>query len=87
MAMDFSGPILAIGRVKRGDIPRKGANPRCLMVEVRTPTTMGQFVEVELAENAASDLAAKLADCLGGGRQNWQSLEGELVEQAARERE
>ncbi len=85
--MDFSGPILAVGKVKRGAIPQTGASPKCLIVEVRTPTTMGQFVELEIAENAAGDLAAKLADCLDGGRENWQSLEGELEEQAARENE
>jgi hypothetical protein len=44
---------------------------------------MGQFVELEIAENAADDLAAKLAECLDGGRQKWQSLEGELEEQAS----
>jgi hypothetical protein len=86
-AMEFSGPILAVGRVRRGATPLTGADPRCLIVEVRTPTTMGQFVELELAENAASDLAAKLADCLDFGKQNWQSLESELDEQAARENE
>jgi hypothetical protein len=81
--MTFSEPILAIGAVKRGGIPPTGANPKCLIVEVRTPTTMGQFVELEIAENAAGDLAAKLAECLDGGRQKWQSLEGELEEQAS----
>jgi hypothetical protein len=53
LAHEFSGPILAVGRVKRGATPRPGADPKCLIVEVRTPTTMGQFVELELAENAA----------------------------------
>jgi hypothetical protein len=79
--MTFSRPILAVGTVKRGGLPRTGASPKCLIVEVRTPTTMGQFVELEIAENAAGDLAAKLAECFDGGRQKWQSLEGELEEQ------
>ena len=80
--MDFSDPILAIGKVKRHGTPRTGADPKCLIVEVRTLTTRGEFVPIEIAENAASDLAAKLAECLDGGRQNWQSLEHALEEQA-----
>jgi hypothetical protein len=85
--MDFSGPILAVGRVKRGPIPPTSANPKCLIVEVRTPTTMGQFVELEIAESAASEMVAKLRDFVdGGGTGNWQSLESELEEQAERER-
>lgn len=85
--MEISGPILAVGRVRRGSTPLTGAHPRCLVVEVRTPTTMGQFVELELAENAANDLAGKLADVLDFGKENCQSLEGELEDQAARENE
>jgi hypothetical protein len=85
--MDFSGPILAVGRVKRGRIPQTGASPKCLIVEVRTPTTMGQFVELEIAESAACEMVARLRDFVDGrGSENWQSLEAEIEEQAERER-
>ena len=80
--MTFPGPILAIGTVRHGARPQTGANPKCLVVEVRTPTTRGEFIELEIAQNAAADLAAKLAEFLDGGRQNWQSLEADLDEQA-----
>lgn len=79
--MNFPGPILAVGKVRPGGIPRTGASPKCLVVEVRTPTTMGQFIEMEIAENAASDLAAKLAECLDGPHQSGDSLEAELEAQ------
>jgi hypothetical protein len=83
--MDFSGPILAVGRVKRGAPPRTGADPKCFIVEVKTPVTMGQFVELEITEEAASHMVAKLRDFVhDGSSKNWQSLEGELEEQAAR---
>lgn len=73
--------------MKRDPIPQTGANPKCLIVEVRTPTTMGQFIEVEITEKAASDMAARLRDFVDdGSSENWQSLEAELGEQAARER-
>jgi hypothetical protein len=62
--MQFSGPILAIGNIKPGSTPRTGADPACLTVEVRTPTTMGQFVDLEIARNAIPDLVAKLTNFL-----------------------
>jgi len=62
--MTFSGPMLAIGNVKHGPTPQTGAAPKCLIVEIRTPTTMGQFVELEIAQNAAVDLIVKLTECL-----------------------
>jgi hypothetical protein len=55
-------------------------DPKCLIVEVRTPTTVGQFIEMEIAQDAAADLAAKLAECLDGPHQNTESLEGDLEE-------
>jgi len=85
--MDFSGPILAVGRVKRGAMPRTGADPKCLIVEVRTPITRGQFIELEITEKAASDMVARLQDFVDdGSSENWRSLEGELEKQASRER-
>jgi hypothetical protein len=80
--MTFPGPILAIGTVRHGACPPTGANPKYLVVEVRTPTTRGEFIELEIAQNAAVDLAAKLAEFLDGGRQNTESLEADLDEQA-----
>jgi hypothetical protein len=62
--MQFSGPILAIGTVKAGAIPRTGADPVCLTVEVRTPTTMGGFVGLEIARDAIPDLVRKLTNFL-----------------------
>jgi hypothetical protein len=56
--------MLAIGNVKHGPTPQTGAAPKCLIVEIRTPTTMGQFVELEIAQNAAVDLIVKLTECL-----------------------
>jgi hypothetical protein len=63
-AMAFSGPILAIGNIKPGPIPLTGADPKCLIVEVRTLTTMGQFVDLEIARDAVPDLVAKLTNVL-----------------------
>jgi len=79
--MDFSGPILAVGAVKRGGTPRTGVDPRCLIVEVRTPTSKGEFVPLEIVESAASDLVRRLADFVPGGRENWNSLEADSEEQ------
>jgi hypothetical protein len=62
--MTFSGPILAIGNIKLGPTPRTSADPKCLIVEVRTPTTMGQFVELEIARDAVADLVEKLRNVL-----------------------
>lgn len=62
--MTFSGPILAIGKIKPGSTPRTGADPKCLTVEVRTPTTMGQFVDLEISRDAIADLVAKLTNFL-----------------------
>jgi hypothetical protein len=62
--MTFSGPILAIGNIKPDPTRRTGADPVCLTVEVRTPTTMGQFVDSEIARDAIHDLVAKLANFL-----------------------
>jgi hypothetical protein len=62
--MNFSGPILAIGNIKPGSTPRTSADPKCLAVEVRTPTTMGQFVDLEIARDAVADLVAKLTNFL-----------------------
>jgi hypothetical protein len=63
-AMNFSGPILAIGNIKASTTPRTGADPKCLTIEVKTPTTMGQFVELEIAWSAVADLVAKLRNTL-----------------------
>lgn len=79
--MDFPGPILAVGKIMRGDTPLTSASPKCLIVEVRTPTTRGEFIHLEIAESAASDLAAKLAEHLDGPHQSTQSLEAELEAQ------
>jgi hypothetical protein len=76
--MDFSGPILAVGDVKRGGTPQTGADRRCLIVEVKTPTSMGEFVPLEITESAASDLVRRLADFVLGGRENWNSVEADL---------
>jgi hypothetical protein len=62
--MQFSGPILAIGSIKPGSTPRTSADPVSLTVEVRTPTTMGQFVDLEFARDAVHDLVAKLTNFL-----------------------
>jgi len=84
--MDISGPILAVGRVRRGPLPQTGANPKCLIVEVRTPTTMGQFLELEIAESAAFEMVARLSDFVAvKGPENCKSLEAELEEQAEQE--
>jgi hypothetical protein len=80
--MTFAEPILEVREVKRDGVPRMGDSPKCLIVEVRTATTRGEFVELKIAENAASVLAAKLADYSDGGHQNTRSLEGELEEHA-----
>jgi hypothetical protein len=79
--MDISGPVLAVGTIKRGGIPRTGVDPKCLIVEVKTLATRGEFVPIEIAENAASDLAAKLVEFLDGPHQSTQSLEAELEAQ------
>jgi hypothetical protein len=63
-AMTFSGPITGIGNIKPGSTPRTGADPKCLTIEVRTPTTMGQFVDLEISRDAIADLVAKLTNFL-----------------------
>ena len=50
----FKGPIVAVRNVRRGAVPQTGAHPRCLIAEVRTPTTGGEFVDLEITEAAAS---------------------------------
>jgi hypothetical protein len=62
--MDFSGPILAIGKVKAGSTPRTGADPVCIAIEVRTATTMNEFVDLEIARGAVADLVKKLTNFL-----------------------
>lgn len=78
--MGFSGPITAIGSVKHGPTPRTGADPKCVIVQIRTPTTKGEFLDMEIAETAAADLANKLVECLDGPHQSGQSLEADLEE-------
>jgi hypothetical protein len=63
-AMNFSGPILAIGDIKPGGPRRTGADPVCVTIEVRTATTMNDFVSLEIARDAAADLAKKLTNFL-----------------------
>jgi hypothetical protein len=57
--MDFPGPILAVGKILPAGTPQTGASPKCLIIEVRTPTSRGEFIHLEVAESAASDLAAR----------------------------
>ena len=45
-------------------MPRTSADPKCLIVEVKTPTSMNQFVELQIARTAVADLVAKLTNIL-----------------------
>ena len=51
-----------------------------MIVQIRTPTTKGEFLDMEIAETAAADLANKLVECLDGPHQSGQSLEADLEE-------
>jgi hypothetical protein len=62
--MTIDGPILAIGNVKPDSTPRMGADPKCLTVEVKTKTSMGEFLDLEIARDAIPDLVAKLTNFL-----------------------
>jgi hypothetical protein len=62
--MGIDGPILAIGNIKPGSTPRTGADPACLAIEVKTKTSMGEFLDLEIARDAIPDLVAKLTNFL-----------------------
>ena len=64
--MTFSGAITQVGDVKDGPIPQMGpARGKSLLVEIRTVSVpAGQFVEMELSQDAAIDLVAKLTASL-----------------------
>ena len=60
--MMFSGAITKIGEVKDGPIPQMGpAQGKSLLVEIRTASVpAGQFLEMEITQEAANDLVSKL---------------------------
>lgn len=62
--MTIDGPILAIGNIRPGSTPRMGADPKCLIVEAKTKTSMGEFLDLEIARDAIPDLVAKLTNFL-----------------------
>jgi hypothetical protein len=55
------GPILAVRNVKRGPVPRTGADPRYVIVEVQTETSMDDFLELEMTREAAMKMADEIA--------------------------
>jgi hypothetical protein len=64
--MGFSGPITHVGEVKDGPPPQMGpARGKLLTVEIRTPgVPAGQFIEMEIGQDAAVDLVTKLTPIL-----------------------
>jgi hypothetical protein len=61
--MGFSGPITHVGEVKDGPKPQMGpARDKSLTVEIRTAA--GQFLEMEIGQDAAVALVTKLTECL-----------------------
>jgi hypothetical protein len=62
--MTIEGPILAIGKIKPCSTPNIGAGPKCLTVEVRTPTSGAEFLDLDIARDAIADLVKKLTNVL-----------------------
>lgn len=65
--MSFSGgPIIRIGEVKDGPIPRTGpTRTKAVLIEVATVGSRGEFSdELEISQDAAIDLLAKLTTAL-----------------------
>jgi hypothetical protein len=58
------GPILAVGNVKQGPVPQTGADPRYVIVEVQTQTSMGDFLELEMTRDAAMKMSDEIARLL-----------------------
>lgn len=65
-------PILAVGKVRQGPVPRTGADPQYVIVEIQTKTSMGDFLELEITRDAAMKLSDEIARFLNGGRENWE---------------
>jgi hypothetical protein len=64
--MTLSGAITQIGDVKDGPIPQMGpAQGKTFVIEIRTASVpAGQFLEIEISQDAAIDLVAKLTASL-----------------------
>lgn len=60
--MAIDGPILQIGKISLGQTPLTAASPRCLIIQVKTQTSMGEFLDLEILPNGANDLMEKLKD-------------------------
>jgi hypothetical protein len=55
------GPILAVRNVRAGPVPQTGADPRYVIVEVQTKTSMGDFLELEMTRDAAMKMSGEIA--------------------------
>jgi hypothetical protein len=55
------GPIVEVRNVKRGPVPRNTADPRYIIVEVQTKSSMGDVLELEMTREAAAKMADEIA--------------------------
>ena len=64
--MMFSGLITRVGEVKDGPLPQMGpARGKSISVEIGTASTpAGQFIEMEISQDAAVELVQRLTACL-----------------------
>jgi hypothetical protein len=59
--MMFSGLITRIGEVKDAPLPQTGPRGKPLSVEIGTTSTpAGQFIEIEISQDAALELVQRL---------------------------
>jgi hypothetical protein len=71
LVMTFE-PILAVRNVKQGSIPQTSADPRYVIVEVRTKTSMADFIELEMTRDAAQKMSDEIARFLNGDQEKWE---------------